>query len=377
MDSPIQFTMPRNLKEIDTYSICKIEILDENDVPIHEIKQNDIVSVDTQYTNQNGTRRTGTLTLANENDKYTPRYRGLIWLNTRLKISSGNVVNGKEVLYSRGIYMILNSNIDDNLSLPTITFSLSDKYALLDGSLAGTLPNDVIIEREIPISTAIRSILSSTSDKKSPLITNTDVKTFYTLTVEAGGSVDDLIKPLAETMSYQYGYDINGIFVFHPEVVSSTMEYSNNASVYDFAKEDVNLFSTSNIQDFTKIKNNIIVIGENVLGNLVRAEISDNYIFSTTRKELIEERVKVVYDKNISTQELANIRAAYELFVSIRLQEQIEITCSVIDYIKENDIISIQNSMSGIPERFLVNSVSYNSNSSTMSMSVWKIRNAI
>lgn len=373
--TPVWSFKNRISNENQNYRICKVEILDKNDILIKQIPDEDFISLDTNYVSQNGVRRTATLTLLNEDNKYTPKYRG-IWIQTRFACYSGQVVNGVEKLYSRGIYCITSVQINDSVDIPTITFNLEDKYSLLSGTLAGTLPTDIIIDRDIPISTVIKNVLNMSSDKQAPLITNTSVKTFYTLTAEAGDSLDDLIKPLAETIAYSYGYNSHGRFVFHPSVVDETMEYSNAASVYDFNKDDVNFIESSRNQDFTKVKNSIIVIGENLLGNLVRSEITDNYIFSTTRKEYIEERTKVIYDKNIFSQDLADTRSKYELFVSIRIQEQVDIVCNVIDYINENNIITIQ-SDEGIQERYLVNSVGYSSTNDTMTISVWKIRTTI
>jgi hypothetical protein len=175
-------------------------------------------------------------------------------------------------------------------------------------------------------------------------------------------------------ISYEYYYDVSGRFIFAPAILNQTMEYSNKASSYNFKKSDVNFINGVYKFDFSSIFNHVCVFGTNASGELISNESIDNYIFSDTRVDLIGDRLKVIEDENISSIELCKTRSDYELFRAIRIKESCEIESLVLDFILENQIVTLPNIISEIQERYLINSVDWQSTSDTMTISIWKIR---
>src|SRR5437879_3780979 len=124
--------------------VYKIEVLDKNENVIADITS-DMLDGSVSISMQNGSRRSASLTLMNINKKYNPSTTGLIWINTKFKISSGIVVNGENCYFSNGIFCLTSPEINSFFTDTNASFNLVDKWALCDGSLSGTLKADYII----------------------------------------------------------------------------------------------------------------------------------------------------------------------------------------------------------------------------------------
>jgi hypothetical protein len=345
----------------------KIELLDANENVIEDITPdfND-GSVNVNY--QNGSRRSASLNLNNDNNKYTPNPKGRIWANTKIKISSG--LNG--YLNSNGIFCLIQPEVFSYFSDAHATLSLNDKWSTVDGTTSGTLVSDYIIPVGSNIGDAAKSIISTQiGDVKPPIIVPTTVTSPYTLTINRGDNYGSMLIKLAEMISYECFYDKNGQFRFQP-----VGDDSIKPSIWDFSTNEVTYLGSSRRFDFSKLKNSIYVKGDNINGTQVAGSAKDSYIFSPTYVNLIGERVLDIDDDIIGTSDLASQRAAYELRKAVIIQENLSLDCIPIFHLEEGNIITIEDSGNNLNrDRYIVSGISLPLNvSSTMRVDVWKNR---
>jgi len=352
------------------HPIAKIEILDKNENVLDEISE-DIIDGHIVMNLKNGVRRSASLTLKNNNGNFIPSYRGKLWLDKRIRIYSGLNINGEDFFFSKGIFLISEPQINSNFSDNSCEITLTDKFSLLNGEIAGDLKNTYIIPVGTNIEDAVRSIFQLAGEVKTPIIHPTSETTPYTIIKQPSDTYASLLLDLANMLSWVVYYDKNGYPHFEPPV-----DENNKNSVWDYSVNEVNYLGSSHRYKFNKVKNSCTVIGDNINGSLVRAEVQDNYIFSPTRIDLIGERQLVITDDLIYNNNLALQRAEYELKNNIILQESVELQSIPLDIINEGDVITIEDSKNGLNrDRFLVKSVNLplllNGN---MSLECWKIR---
>lgn len=94
-------------------------------------------SVNVNY--QNGSRRTCTITLNNDANKFPIDFNN-IWVNQKFKLWMGIYLNDNTpYLLPQGVFYVLDPEEIYNPSTRTITINGVDKWAFLDGTISGTL----------------------------------------------------------------------------------------------------------------------------------------------------------------------------------------------------------------------------------------------
>nr|WP_156736274.1 hypothetical protein [Mycobacterium sp. E3298] len=351
----------------DSSVTYKIELLDKNENVIEDITKNFLDgSVNISY--QNGSRRSANLSLTNFDNNYTPNYKGKIWANTKIRISSGL----NDTLNSNGIFCLVEPEINSYFTETSASLNLNDKWSLLDGTLSGTLKADYIIPLGTNIADSVRAIIvNEVADVKPPIIIPTDVVTPYTLTMDRGDNLGDMLIKLAEMISYECFYDKNGNFRFQP-VGSDDIKPSS----WDFSTNEVTYLGSSRKFDFSQMKNSVYVYGDNINGSQIMGSAQDTFIFSPTYVGLIGERVKLISDDIIYNNDLANQRAAYELRKAIIVQESTTIDCVCIYHLDVGNIVTIEDSGNNLNrDRYIVSNIDLPLNyDSTMKINVWKNR---
>lgn len=335
------------------------------------ILQTDLLGGNLNLTNQSGSRRSCTINLKNEDGKYIPIPEQNLWINTKFRVYTGLKVNGEDYFVSRGIFVLSQPEVNSFLSEKTASLTALDKFALLDGTLAGELEAEYIIDVGTSIEDAVRAVFSDAGEVKSPIITPTTVVTPYTIVKNPGDTFGDILIELANMLSWQCFYDRNGYPRFQPPT-----DINKAGSVWDFITNEVVYLGSSHRYQYDKVRNYIVVIGDNVNGLLYRATAGDTNPTSPTRIDLIGKRTKVIIDDLIYSTELAQARANYELLQAIMLNESVDIRSIPIDVIGEDTVITISDTSAGLnTDRFLVQSVSFPFNyDGEMTASVWLVR---
>lgn len=97
------------------------------------------ISVDLSVNYQNGSRRTCTLTLNNDRNKFPVNFNN-IWFGQKFKLWTGVYIDDKTpYLLPQGVFYVSNPNEAYQPSTRTIKINGVDKWAFLDGTLSGRL----------------------------------------------------------------------------------------------------------------------------------------------------------------------------------------------------------------------------------------------
>jgi hypothetical protein len=365
----------QKLKSKTAIRIFKIEQLDANENVLNELTGK-VISGDLSITDDIGSRKTANITFDNSDGALLPSDTGNIWMNKKFKISTGAVLDGGEEYYiSRGIFLCsepeLSSSFDGE---STISIQFLDKFNLLNSQLGGTLENTYIIPVGTSITSAVQQLLIDAGELKPPIIEPTTEVTPFTITMEYGNTYGDILIQLAQFLSWTCYFDNEGYFRFE-----SNTDIETSGSVWDFSTDEITYIDSKHRYEFTKVFNNVLVIGDTYNGSTVRATATDTNSTSPTRVSLIGKKTKIIEDDLIHTIDLAQQRANAELQSAISLIETTDLSCVPIDLIRGGDIVTVTDSASGLNEtRFLVKSLTFPLNvDSTMSIQCWKGRELI
>jgi len=358
------------VQSINRKHVCKIEVLDQYQ-NVLEIIQEDIISGNVNINNSLGARRSATLTLKNDDGKYSPSYRGTLWIQKRIRIFSGLNINGEDYFIDKGIFVISEVQAISNFSEKLAIITLLDKFSFLDGTIAGDLTSEYIIPVGTNVRDAVIAIFQQAGEVIFPVIYTTSETTPYTIIKNSGDTYSSLLTDLANMVSYTCYYSKFGI----PMFVQPTNEQLEHET-YNFSTTEVNYLGSTHRFKFDSVKNTVFVYGDNIEGHLVKASSIDTNWFSSTRVSLIGTRSLIITDENIYTDQLAQDRADYELKKAIILQESVDLQSIPIDLINEGDVITILDSSNLLNrDRYLVNSISTpllsNGNAT---LNCWKIR---
>ena len=350
--------------------IVKVELLnaDEQVIDIWDV---DIISGNIQLESGSGSTRSCNLLMQNTHGLYIPIPEEQLWINTKIRLWSGLRIDGEDYFISRGIFVIGDPEINSLMAEKTANLSFYDKWALLDGTLGGELDSEYIIPVGTNIETAVRAIFTSAGDVKNPIITATDIATPYTLVGEIGGTLSDLLVRLSEMISWEVFYDSNGYGRFQPPA-----DLKKTGSSWDFSENEVNYLGGQHRYDYSKVRNAVRIVGDNVLGQLFSGTAEDNNLTSPTRIELIGRRQKIIVDDLIFSNDLCQARANYELRNSIALFESANFSSIPIDILSGGSIVTITDTSAGFNgERFLINSINFPLlNEERMSINAWMTR---
>ena len=142
------------LKEFDLIKLkqqfAKITVLDFNEHPIQDI-QGKIIGGNFSFNGSSAMRRTGNINLiADENENNLTDTRRLLSINKKVEVFIGftNTTDKYKdfsiLWFPLGVYVIMAANINHSLTgSTTISLTLHDKMALLNGECGGTLPASV------------------------------------------------------------------------------------------------------------------------------------------------------------------------------------------------------------------------------------------
>ena len=240
------------MKAASAKRICKIQILDGLENVVSEITR-DLISGDLQMSDNLGARRNCNLSLDNSKGLYTPDPEKLFWINSKIKVFSGHIVNGEPYYVSRGIFVTGEPEVTSKLSDKSMSVQLYDKWVLLENPLK----NDYIIPVGTSIQAAIKGVFQEAGEVKVPIIYPTNEISPYTLIVSAGETFADILIKLSQMLSYTCYFDNDGFPRFEPQP-----DYLTKGVVWEFKTTEVNYLGSSRRFEFSKVKNFIKIFKE-------------------------------------------------------------------------------------------------------------------
>ena len=239
----------------------KIDLINENDIIVGSFEG---IATDGQI-NLSGDstyRRNGNMTMVFDK-KYNilPNPSSKIWFNKRIGIHIGLRNYFDEIVwFNMGRFAITDVDLNFDTAEKTMSCSLQDYMAFLDGTLGGTLSHKTVIDEGTPINEAIRSVLTglgriSIEDIK---IGDIDLVLPYTIEKQSGSTVYDLVSEIIQIyMGWTFYYDENGVFV-----VEKIRDKRNDpiVEVFDGTEKDLTLNTHPTI-NFSHTRNAIFIWG--------------------------------------------------------------------------------------------------------------------
>lgn len=314
-----------------------------------------------------GQRRSLTLELDNSSGIFTPNgIEGLIWINTKFKVELG-LIYGNDIVYnSAGIFVIGDPNLTRESAQNTMSLQCYDKFALLDGTLGGNLGVTYQINIGQSIYNAMRQMLLMDNGNGFPLDTkeiifdtiNSSTVTQTAISKSPSDTYGSLLIELANMIACDIWYDVNGNLTVRSGVVD--ISHINQPTLWKYTTDEMEYLSSSIQYDFTKCKNDIIVVGANSNDNLISmGEAKNMNPKSPTMIDIIGTKLEYIEDSNIYNTILAQQRAEYELNKASIINLAININSTYMIHLDVNECIELtDDKLNYLETRFVIQSLS-------------------
>lgn len=328
--------------------IFKFYLLNEDETINKELTDyiiEDSGSLSIEYNNGIRRRLNISLYMPNSDLPISP-FGGILWKGKKFKLELGMKTPAGEFLKPAGVFILVEFNSDDNYRSNTFTLSLVDKFGNLDGTTGGSITDTLEIPRGSNIRDVIRSLLSDERikgipyDCKSPFFGSGFINQTipYTISKTSGSTIGEIIVELAKIISYEVYYNEYGILVFTDSDESMTV--NTQSPIWEFNKD----IDMSNIQMSSKpqdVYNIVVVEGGNINGSLMDAVAKNTNPKSPTNISVWEPKTYKIQDENISSENLAQKRAEYELFHKSLFQLDLTFNTLFLPHLDVNKVVSV------------------------------------
>lgn len=372
------------------------------------------VSADVSVNYQNGSRRSCTIRIDNDRNKFPVDFNN-IWIGQKFKLWRGIYLDdGTPYLLPQGVFYVKNPSEVYNPGTRTITLNGVDKWAYLDGTLFGILPGTYQTNVDNNLYDATRELLmlsryetdntratniADAIDPIEPFIsprflnkktvlrsldsaTNTIVETEkyvwqcpYTATVERGKTYADVLLEYANILRASIYYDENGRLVIEPLIdTADDITDTDKEILWHFTVDEKTFLGLTQTYNFDKIYNDFIRLGNIVNGYQFKGRVQNRNPMSNTCVQRIGLRTKEPSEDNqyYSDEQCIEL-AKYDAKIYTILQKSGTITSSSLFHLDVNKLVTIStpnNKMSR--ELFLISGFSLSS-SGTMNIEVTSV----
>ena len=353
--------------------IARFELLNPDETSYASFSAQ-VLSGTLSATRANGVRRTCELNVTNFYNDFTPN-PNTFWINQKFKLSLGYVINGEEYFIPQGVFGISNPENIHIKSQKEARIVGVDKFSFLNGQLGGRVYSTYAVNSGSNLITVLKSILaeSKVNDPIIPLLfIGSSVKVPYTIYKQYGSTFGDLVLELNNIVSNNMFYDVNGRFICETDVPNS-----EKGSVWDFRTSANTFLGITVGYNFDEAYNIILVVGDNVNGNLATGVAKNTDKSSPLSIYQIGERVAPpITSSSISNDTQAKDLAKFWLKRYVSLSSKTTITCIPLLHLDVDQIITVTDATLLLDkERFLIDSFTINldaNGNQTMSISVTK-----
>lgn len=350
--------------------LCRVRFLNPNGSP-RLVIDNDPMNPETaafvesgsvSVNLQNGVRRTASITLANADGTFDFSASG-VWFGTEIAIDMGILMpDGTEFYIPQGVYRVVNPSEDVQSDGTRAQFSLTDKWAGIDGTLNGVLESTYAVNAGTNIFSPIASILKLDRgdgrpfDNVTPIFTEyyngksqalpgggtaalTDAP--YDLLVDSdNGTVADVVLGLCAFVNAWVGYDRSGRLRIDPS--QDDILDTDKPVSWRFSADEAQIISLAYEAKVQDVVNDYIVLG-NMTSDYVqpaaRAVNADPR--SDTNVNLIGRRTVRDPRPDFGTVKMCADYAEWKLKRQAALMKAVEVRTNQIFHIDENTIIEI------------------------------------
>lgn len=362
------------------------------------------INVELSVNYQSGSRRSCTLTLNNDENKFPINFNN-IWIGQKFKLWMGIYLDDETPYYlPQGVFYITNPSETYTPSTRTVTLHGVDKWAYLDGTLFGKLSGTYQTNIDVNLYDAIRSLLklsrfknnfgkttdlSEMIDPIDPLLsTHFITKTTlvngyrksvllcpYTATVERGKTFADVLLEYATILCANVYYDANGRFVLEPMIdTADDITDTNKEILWHYTVDEKTFLGLTQTCNFDKIHNDFIVLGNILNGYQFKGRVQNRNPISNTCIQRIGLRTKEPYEDNqyVSDKQCIELAKYYAKTDTI-LQKSGSLNSITLFHLDVNKLVSVStpnNNMS--KELFLITGFSLSA-SGTMNINVTSV----
>ena len=316
-----------------------------------------------------GQRRSLNFTLDNSDGVFTPTgINSLIWVNTKFKLELGLETSTGDIVWnSAGVFVIGTPQAIRQNAQMTIDIQCYDKFALLDGTLGGTLEATYEIEAGETIYNIVVDTLLQNNGNGRPIDSKQvffdtaliNEVTQYSISKSANESYGDMLIELADMIACDIYYNENGNLCVQSGI--KDISQVNKPTLWTYKDTEYEYISGHINYDFTQVRNRVTVVGCNVNssdGTYVATAENTNPR-SETRIDVIGIRNYYLEDNNIYTQALAQDRADYELNKLAIVQQTIDVESTFMIHLDVNNCIALEDSFFDyFDDRFVIQSIS-------------------
>lgn len=326
---------------------------------------------------QNGVRRTADVSLANVDGAFDYNVEK-VWFGSEIAVDMGaRLQDGTELYFPQGVYRVTGPAEEVRPNGRTVRYTLTDKWAGLDGTLNGTLESSYIVNTGTNIFEPIAALLLTDRgdgqpyDREAPVFTEyyngktqalpgggtaAITSTPYTMTVDSEeGSVADVILGLAEMLVAWVGYDPTGRLRIDPS--QNDILDTDKPVAWRFSLEEAQILGLAYDVKLQDVKNDYIVVGmmaEDYSQPAARAQNLDPR--SDTNINLIGRKTKRESKPEYATERICADYAEWMVKRTSVLHRAVTIQCNQIFHLTENTLIEVVRSdLPGAPvEKHLV-----------------------
>jgi len=326
---------------------------------------------------QNGTRRTASVTLANLDGEFDYNVN-TIWFGQEVALDEGLLLsNGEEYYIQQGVFCIEEPTETVEPGRRTVTYPLTDKWAMLDGTLFGYLEGTYEAKMGTNIFAPIGALLKMDRgnglpvDRVTPIFTEfyngktqalpdgttaklTDAP--YTLRVEGeSGSYADVVLGLAAMVNAWTGYDSTGALRLDPS--QDDILDPDKQVLWQFSMDETQILGAAYTVKNTEVYNDYIVIGELLDDNSQPAGRATNLDpMSDTNVQTIGRKTFRESAAGYATKKQCEDLAVWRLKRATGLQKAVSIQCTQMFLLEEGNLVTVvRTDKPGAPvERHLV-----------------------
>lgn len=313
---------------------------------------------------QNGCRRTVTVTISNVDHQFDYNVNN-VWFGREIALDEGVVLpDGTDYYIQQGIFVVDSPVETLTPDTRTVEYNLTDKWAVLDGSLGGNLEGTYEVPRGTNIFNPISSLLAEDRgngvpiDSVAPIFTEyyndktqklpddpeTQVSVLnspYTLRVDSdSGTAADVILGLCEMLNAWVGYDSTGALRIDPS--QDDILDTDKPLAWRFGMGDVRFLGATYTVKNTEVYNDYIVVGEmmdDYSQPWGRAQNNDPQ--SPTNIQTIGRKTFRVQQSGLGTGKQCEDLAVWKLKRASVLQSAVSISCGQILHLRENELVEI------------------------------------
>lgn len=312
---------------------------------------------------QNGKRRTATVTLSNLDGEFAFNVNK-VWFGQKIRLSEGLVLpNGQEYYLPQGVFYVLNPEEKVTPGNNSVTWTLEDKWAYLDGTLFGNLEGVYEVPAGTNVFTAVQAVLDLPRgngypvDDMPPVFTdyyNGQTTTLpdgsvvrytdspYTARFESDGQTyADVVLEMNTMLAGWIGYDSTGRLRLDPSQddildITKPIQWAFTPTEKQF------LGATYTVKN-SEVYNDIIVTGEglddyeNVSGRATNFDPA-----SDTNVNLIGKKVLRLSSPGYASDKQCENLAVFKLKRQTVLQKSVSIESAQIFHLQENQLVTIQ-----------------------------------